>query len=115
MTRPNTDPGITEIADKLAAAEEKKAEAAGEIKDLKAKAKDDGYDLKLLGQIVKEKRKGPKYQAQQLLFEMELTTYRAGYGLPTTAEEAQALARREADGEDDETPRKGGRREERLQ
>lgn len=72
------------------------AELQVEAKDLKAEAKEDGYDMKAFGQIVKELRKGAKYQADQLQLELVLDTYRSAVDLPTDLEVAQQRARDEA-------------------
>jgi len=73
-----------------------KAEIDADIKALKQAAKDDGYDMKAFGQVVKELRKGPEYQAAQLELELVLETYRKGVGLPVTLEAAQTAARDDA-------------------
>lgn len=72
--------------------------AQGELKDLKQQAKDDGFNLKCLAQVVKERRKGAQYQADQLMLELEVDTYRQNAGLPVTVEDAQERARKEAAG-----------------
>lgn len=68
------------------------ADGQEEVKKLKAEAKSEGYDLKALGQIIKEMRKGPDYQAQQLTLELVLDTYREAADLPRTLEQAQSAA-----------------------
>jgi len=68
-----------------------------EEKLVKEAAKNDGYDTKALAKIVKELRKGPKYQAAQLELEMVLDTYRTNAGLPTDLEDAQQRAREAAE------------------
>lgn len=73
-----------------------------ELKDLKADAKDDGFNLKAMAQLVKEKRKGAEYMVDQLTLELEVTTYRKAVGHPTELEEAQRLAREEAGTDPDE-------------
>lgn len=72
------------------------AKAQTELKDLKARAKEEGWNLKCIAQAVKERRKGAEYQAEQLSLELELDTYRKGVGLPTDLADAQERARREA-------------------
>mgnify|MGYP001370635323 CR=1 FL=1 len=84
------------------------AEAQDELKALKAEAKADGWNLKTLGQMVKEKRKGAKYSVEQLTLELELTNMRKSVGLPADLEAAQRLAAAEARSEVHE---KGGRKE----
>lgn len=69
------------------------AELQEEVKQLKAEAKADGYDLKALNQVVKELRRGPDYQAAQLELELVLDTYRKAVDLPVTLEAAQEAAR----------------------
>lgn len=101
----------TALKDKL----DEIAELQEEVKQLKAEAKADGYDLKALNQVVKELRRGPDYQAAQLELELVLDTYRRAVDLPTTLEAAQEAAREAAtvvpgpdEAEDDERrpPRK---------
>ncbi len=65
------------------------AERQVKLKDLKARAKEDGWNLKALAQCVKERRKGAEYSQAQLTLELEVTTYRQATGLPATLEEAQ--------------------------
>jgi len=72
------------------------ADLQEEVKQLKAEAKADGYDLKALNQVVKELRRGPDYQAAQLELELVLDTYRRAVDLPTTLEAAQEAAREAA-------------------
>ncbi len=71
-----------------------KSQAA--LKELKATAKDEGFNLKCVSQVVKERRKGAKYQVDQLMFELEVNTYRTSSGLPTTVADAQERAVNEA-------------------
>lgn len=78
------------------------AREQNELKALKAEIKEEGYNLKCLAQIVREARKGAKYQAEQLTLELELDTYRKSVGLPVTVEDAQERARREASSMDDD-------------
>lgn len=72
------------------------AELQGEVKELKAEAKADGYDMKAFGQIIKEMRRGPDFQADQLSLELVIDTYRVAVGLPTDLEAAQDAARADA-------------------
>ena len=69
------------------------AERQEDLKQLKADAKADGFNLRCLAQIVKEQRRGAKYQAEQLALEFELDVYREAVGLPTDHEVAQSLVR----------------------
>lgn len=68
------------------------ADLQEEVKQLKAEAKSEGYDLKALGQVIKEMRKGADFQCAQLSLELVLDTYRGAVGLPTTLEQAQSAA-----------------------
>jgi uncharacterized protein (UPF0335 family) len=86
---------LVEILDDI---DEKKADA----KQIRDAAKADGYDMKAFNQVVKEKRKGPDYQAAQLELEMVLGTYRKAVGNETDLEKAQEVARREASVDPDE-------------
>lgn len=92
------------------------AELQGEIKILKAAAKEDGYDMKAFAQIVKEQRRGVEYQAAQLELELVLDTYRTAMGLPVTLDAAQERVSKAA-GEVQEPRReaKGRKSRERLQ
>ena len=90
------------------------AELHDRIKELRAAAKSDGYDLKAFAQVVKEMRRGAEYQADQLQLELVLDTYRRAVDLPVDLEVAQqrAAAAAEAlpgspDDEDDDTPDTG--------
>ncbi|MGE0022497.1 MAG: GapR family DNA-binding domain-containing protein [Hyphomicrobium sp.] len=74
-------------------------EAKERAKDIKDAAKSEGYDMKAFAQVVKEMRKGAKYQADQLQLELVLKTYRHGSGLPTDLAEAQKRAAAEAEAE----------------
>ena len=94
------------------------AELQEEVKQLKAEAKADGYDLKALNQVVKEMRRGPDYQAAQLELELVLDTYRRAVDLPVTLEAAQKAAREAAavvpnpaDADDEARPRRGSRKD----
>jgi len=68
------------------------------VKELKARCKDEGWNVKALGQCVKEKRRGAEFQAAQLTYELEVDTHRSASGLPTTLEVAQAAVIREKSG-----------------
>ena len=72
------------------------ADLQEEVKQAKAEAKADGYDLKALNQVVKELRRGPDYQAAQLELELVLDTYRKAVDLPVTLEAAQEAVRSDA-------------------
>lgn len=72
------------------------AELQEEIKAFKAEDKAEGYTERVIGQAIKELRKGAEYQADQLSLELELHTYRTALGLPVTLEDAQARAAEEA-------------------
>ena len=74
------------------------AELQVKLKDLKARAKEDGWNLKALAQCVKEKRKGAEFSQAQLTLELEVTTYRQAAGLPATLEAAQKAVAAEARG-----------------
>lgn len=97
----NIDAATKDITDQWVELADAIAEKQVELKDLKARAKEDGYNLRVLTQIVKEKRKGAKYQAEQLTLELELDTYRKATGLPTELKDAQERAAREAAGIED--------------
>lgn len=71
------------------------AKEQDQLKLLKAEIKAEGYNLKCLAQAVREKRKGAKYQCDQLTLELELGTYRQAVGLPVTLDDAQERVRRE--------------------
>lgn len=67
-------------------------EAKSELKLFKDEDKADGYSEKALGAAIKSMRKGPEWHAEQLMFELEVDTYRKACGLTTDAEEAQKIA-----------------------
>jgi uncharacterized protein (UPF0335 family) len=85
-------------------------EAKQRAKDLKDAAKGEGYDMKAFAQIVKEARKGAKYQADQLQLELVLKTYRKAADLPTELAEAQKRAAAEAESNPEPKSEKEGRR-----
>lgn len=74
------------------------AERQDDIREIRAEAKADGFDVKVLNKVVQELRKGAKYQQDQLEMELVLDTYRAAAGLPTRLEDAQAAVRAGAEG-----------------
>lgn len=74
------------------------------VKEKKAEAKNVGYDMKALGQIIRELRKGAKYQAAQLELELILGTYREAVDLPTDLRVAQERAAEEAESLPDDEP-----------
>lgn len=88
------------------------AELQEDAKEIKGEAKADGYDMKAFAQIVKEMRRGPDYQADQLQLELVLDTYRRAVDLPVTLDAAQEAAR-EAAGATPE-PRRGRSLEDEL-
>lgn len=65
------------------------AELQEEVKAIRQSVKSNGFNVKTFNQVVKEMRRGPEYQADQLTLELELDTYRAAVELPRTLEEAQ--------------------------
>ncbi len=85
---------VEAMVDLLAQATELRDELAA----LKQQAKDDGYDLKALMRVVRERCRTPKQIADQLQFELVLDTYRSNAGLPVTLEDAQARVRDAAAG-----------------
>jgi uncharacterized protein (UPF0335 family) len=72
------------------------------LKELKAEAKNEGYEMKIFNQVVKEKRNGASFQAAQLELEKKLGAYRRAAGVETDLEKAQEVARREAAVDPDE-------------
>ena len=88
---------LQSYARQMAEALDEQAQAAARVKEIKAEVKEEGFNLKAFNQAVKELRKGAKYQAAQLELELEMDTYRAAVGLPTTLEDAQERARKEAE------------------
>lgn len=73
------------------------ADIAAEIRQIKADAKNDGYNVSILSQAVKEMLRGPEYQADRLTAEAELDAVRRALGLPTSLEEAHARVRTEVE------------------
>lgn len=107
MTAANED--IKRRAEALSHKLNEIADLQEEVKQLKAEAKADGYDMKALNQIIREMRRGPKYQSDQLQLELVLDTYRQAVELPITLEDAQRRAA-EAAGETPEPQRAAKRR-----
>ncbi len=99
----NTDAAAKDYVDRWAAHLDVIAKEQEELKSLKAEAKAEGWNLKTLGQAVKEQRKGAKYSVDQLTLELEMTAMRKAVGLPTVLEDAQRLAAAEARAEEMET------------
>ncbi len=69
------------------------ADLQEDLKQVKAEAKADGYDMKALAQVVKELRKDEDYRAAQLELHAVTNTYRRAVELPTNLEEAYRAAR----------------------
>lgn len=67
------------------------------IKEIKAEAANDGYDVKELMIVVKETRQDMKKHAAKLRSEQMLRRYREVAQLPTDLEVANRLAQQEAD------------------
>ncbi|ADJ22997.1 hypothetical protein Hden_1184 [Hyphomicrobium denitrificans ATCC 51888] len=98
----NQSADLNSRADQIIAVMDEIDDAKVRLADIKANAKASGYDLKALSQVVKEKRKGAGFQAQQLELEMVLDSYRKAVGNATDLEKAQERARREASEDPDE-------------
>jgi len=64
-----------------------------DLKQVKAEAKADGYDMKALAQVVKELRQDEDYRAAQLELHAVINTYRRAVELPTDLDEAYSAAR----------------------
>ncbi len=92
-----------EILDKIGEAQE-------ELKTLKAEDKADGFNEKAMGQMVRELRRGPDYQADQITLEAELSTYRRAVGLPTSLDAAHAAVRAAAESVPEPKPLSSPRR-----
>lgn len=92
----NTNADIVGRAKRLHGLLDQIADLLDEVKLLKSEAKSDGYNPKVLSQIVKEMRRGAQYQADQLTLELEVKTYREAAGLPTDLAVAQQRAAHEA-------------------
>jgi len=92
----NIDAQTQAHVDKLAGFADRIAKEQMELKEFKAELKNDGWNLKMLQQLVKEKRKGADYSVAQLTLELEVQAGRKAAGLPATLEAAQKLAAADA-------------------
>lgn len=101
----NANADLKGRAQEMAAVLDEIAEMQERVKDIKAAAKQDGYDMKAFGQVVRELRRGASYLCDQLELELVLDTYRRGVGLPVTLDAAQELARAEAGSLSEEKPK----------
>ncbi len=97
MTEAASNAQLKSLAEDMARLLEEQAALAGDIKEKRNEVKALGFNGKVFSQIVKEMRKGPSYQADQLEMELELDTYRKEVGLPRDLGAAQELARKEAE------------------
>lgn len=104
-TTSNSQADLKRRASRLSRLLDEIADLQEDVKLLKQSARDDGYSVKALMQVVKEHRKGADYQAKQLELELEIDTYRAAVGLPRTLDDAQKAVVEAAshldDGEDE--------------
>lgn len=73
------------------------ADLQDDAKQVRAEAKADGYEVKVLNKVIQELRRGEDYRQGQLELELMLNTYRAAMDLPTTLEAAQTQAREAAE------------------
>ena len=85
----NSRAELNRLADNLGKILDEIADLQEDAKAIRQAAKSNGFTVKTLNQIVKEKRRGAEYQADQLTLDLDLDTYRAAYGLPRSLEEAQ--------------------------
>ncbi len=97
MTDTASNSQLKSLAESMARRLDEKAALDAEIKERRAEIKELGFNVKVFNQVVKERRKGASFQADQLEMELELDTYRRETGLPTTLEDAQERARKEAE------------------
>lgn len=92
----NAGQDLRDRIDRLDGLLDELAEVQEQIKALKTQMKEDGYNMRAVGQILKERRRGAEFQAAQLTLELEVDTYRRATGLPVTLEAAQEAVRAEA-------------------
>ena len=97
MTEAASNTQLKSLAESMARLLDEKAALDADIKEKRSEIKELGFNVKVFNQIVKEKRKGASFQADQLEMELELYTYRRETGLPVTLEDAQERARKEAE------------------
>lgn len=90
---------INRLAKRMSEVLDEIAERQEDVKAIRAAAKANGYNVKVLNQCVKELRRGAAFQAAQLELELEVDTYRIAMGLPTNLDEARSIVRDEALGE----------------
>lgn len=69
------------------------ADLQEDLKQVKAEAKADGYDMKALAQTIKDFRKDEDGRAAQIELHAVTNTYRRALGLPTELDEAFTAAR----------------------
>lgn len=112
----NTTPmPLRSYVDRLVRLEEQKKEIAADIKDVRSEAKSVGFDVKVLGQMVKEAMMSVEQREARREFEEICEVYRANLGMlggtplgEAARKRAAAPAEPEADedetGEEDEQP-----------
>lgn len=99
-TGSNSKSAIVSFAERMTTLLDDKARIDEDIKALKGEMKALSFgkdEMRAFGQIVKELRRGPDYQADQLQLELVLDTYRRAVDLPTDLEVAQTRARAAAE------------------
>lgn len=69
------------------------ADTQTDLKQLYEEIKNEGYNLPVLKQAIKEIRQGEEYREKQLTKEAELNAYREALGLPVDLAKAQADVR----------------------
>lgn len=105
----NSRQAIVAYAERMTRLLDDKLAVEQDIKALKEEMKGASFgkdEMKAFAQCVKELRRGPDYQSDQLQLELILDTYRQAVGLPTDLEVAQQRALAEAETAPDDKPRR---------
>jgi len=89
----NTDAAIDTYVTRWCTLLDDVSEAQEALKQLKAEAKGEGFNVKALKQCVRERRLDEEAQCAQLTYEAEVALYRRAAGLPNSIETAQAAVR----------------------
>lgn len=84
----NSRAELKRLADRMSDVLDQMAELQEDKKAIAQAVKSSGFKAKVFNQVLKEKRLGAEYQADQLTLELELDTYREALSLPRTLEAA---------------------------
>jgi uncharacterized protein (UPF0335 family) len=88
----NTNNALANIVDRIEALESDKAAIAADIKDLYAEAKGNGFDVKVLRQVISLRKKDAGKRAEEQAI---LATYMSALGMLADTPLGQAALKRE--------------------